>query len=92
LEEVGAAAAHNYHPRPSPIPTVLFRPAEDPQGRYWDRQYDWSKFVTASLDVHVVPGDHSTMFREPHVEVLAQKMKSYLEIARTSSSLALSLP
>jgi amino acid adenylation domain-containing protein len=85
LEEVGAAAAHNYYPDPSPVPTVLFRPAEDPRGRYWDRQYDWSKYVTAALDVHVVPGDHSTMFREPHVEVLAERMKSYLETDRVSA-------
>jgi amino acid adenylation domain-containing protein len=89
LEEIGTAAAHNYDPRPSPIPTVLFRAAEDPQGRYWDRQYDWSKYVTSSLDVHVVPGDHSTMFREPHVEVLAERMKGYLDIDRTPAGRSL---
>jgi amino acid adenylation domain-containing protein len=78
LEQIGVAAAHNYQPAPSPIPTVLFRPADDPRGQYWDRQYDWTRFVTAPMDVHITPGDHSSMFREPHVEVLADKMKAYL--------------
>jgi hypothetical protein len=32
--------------------------------------------------MHVVPGDHSTMFREPHVAVLAEKIKTYLDIDR----------
>jgi thioesterase domain-containing protein/acyl carrier protein len=79
LEEIGAAAARNYHPGPSPVRTVLFRPADDPRGRYWDIQYDWKNYVTGPLDVHFTPGDHSSMFREPHVEVLANRMVRYLD-------------
>jgi amino acid adenylation domain-containing protein len=88
LEQIGVAAALNYCPTPSPIPTVLFRPAKDPHGKYWDRQYDWGTLVTASLDVHITPGDHSSMFREPHVEALAEKMKSYLGQAAVESTVA----
>ena len=79
LEEIGAAAARDYHPGQSAVRTVLFRPAEDPQGRYWDIQYNWKRYVTAPLDVHFIPGDHSSMFREPYVEVLAKQMMRYLD-------------
>jgi thioesterase domain-containing protein len=78
LEYIGAVAARGYRPQPAPIPMVVFRPLEDPQGRFWDVQADWGKYTTARLDVHSTPGDHSTMFREPNVGALAKKVKPYL--------------
>ena len=36
----------------------------------------WDKLATAGVDLHVVPGDHFSMIREPHVHVLAERLRS----------------
>jgi thioesterase domain-containing protein len=48
----------------------------------------WRGLPIADLEIHVVPGDsgdHSTMFEEPHVQVLAEKLKDCLRRAATST-------
>lgn len=40
----------------------------------------WSKHVTGDLDIHVLPGDHSSMIKEPFVEELATRLA--LDIAQ----------
>ena len=36
----------------------------------------WDKLATGGVDLHVVPGDHFSMIREPHVHVLAERLRS----------------
>jgi thioesterase domain-containing protein len=31
------------------------------------------------VDVHIVPGDHYTMLRRPHVDILAERLTAYLD-------------
>lgn len=38
----------------------------------------WGELTTEPIEIHKVPGDHITMLAEPHVRVLADKLKSYL--------------
>ena len=35
--------------------------------------------TTEGLEVHVVPGSHETLFGEPHVRVLAEKLRACLQ-------------
>jgi amino acid adenylation domain-containing protein len=38
----------------------------------------WGDLIAGDLQLHHVPGDHSTLMKEPHVLVLAEKLKSAL--------------
>ncbi len=41
--------------------------------------WGWRQYAKGEVDIHVVPGDHHTMMSQPHVQVLAEKLKSCLE-------------
>jgi thioesterase domain-containing protein len=45
---------------------------------YEDPQLGWGPHA-ADVDVHEVPGDHGTLTEEPHVGVLAERLKRCLE-------------
>jgi thioesterase domain-containing protein len=58
-----------------------------PQQSYWfhkDRALGWSRYTTGGVEVHVVPGEHITMLREPHVQFLAQKLSCCIAKATVS--------
>ncbi|MDY7008074.1 MAG: amino acid adenylation domain-containing protein [Cyanobacteriota bacterium] len=40
-----------------------------------DPTWGWNQFSTQPVEVHVVPGNHTTMLSEPHVQVLAGLLK-----------------
>jgi aspartate racemase len=40
---------------------------------------DWYDLAVGGLDVRVVPGDTFTMWREPHVQILAEQLKASLD-------------
>jgi len=76
--EVSLQAACDYVPQVYPGRAVLFRATRgvgDPAGA-------WRRFAAGGLEVHDVPGDHTTMFREPHVQVLAQQLTAALSRAQ----------
>jgi thioesterase domain-containing protein len=56
---------------------VFFKSAERPPGNAWDSSRGWPDLVTGEFDVYEVPGDHRSMFSEPNVETLANKLMNY---------------
>ncbi|MBC6433148.1 amino acid adenylation domain-containing protein, partial [Nostoc sp. HG1] len=46
-----------------------------------DSTWGWSKFSTEPVDIHFVPGNHVTMMTQPHVQVLAERLKACIEEA-----------
>ncbi|MCP4201928.1 MAG: SDR family NAD(P)-dependent oxidoreductase [bacterium] len=42
----------------------------------------WSAHITGGIEVHVVPGEHNSMVLEPHVRVLAERLRTSLEEAQ----------
>ena len=44
-----------------------------------DTAWGWSDFTSAPVDVHWIPGDHLSMVVAPHVQVLAEHLKTYFE-------------
>jgi len=38
----------------------------------------WSKLALGSVEVHIVPGNHYSMLKPPHVQTLAQQLKASL--------------
>jgi len=63
---------HPYEPQAYDGPTLLFQRADRPTGRYRDSQYGWGKL--ANLQICEVPGDHMTMFSDPNVQVMGEKL------------------
>ena len=43
-----------------------------------DETLGWKEWVSGSLDIHSVPGNHTTVLERPHVDILAQKLKTIL--------------
>ncbi len=44
-------------------------------GIEYDPQFGWGDLVLGKLDIHYVTGSHESMLYEPHVQVLAEKLK-----------------
>ncbi|BAY61721.1 amino acid adenylation domain-containing protein [Calothrix brevissima NIES-22] len=54
------------------------RNRDDAVGMTYDPQFGWGDLVTGGLDIHFVSGSHLSLFDEPHVQVLAEKLRSCL--------------
>jgi thioesterase domain-containing protein/acyl carrier protein len=83
LEKAGAEAMKKYVIQVYPDKAVLFRAdtQDSDQGvgfvpSDWD--LGWGCLTAGGLDIETISGDHISMFREPHVQILAQKLKEYL--------------
>jgi aspartate racemase len=48
--------------------------------------YGWQKIAAGGLEVHDIPGDHIGILKEPHVRVLAEKLKACLDKAQVDIS------
>ncbi|NEP09967.1 MAG: hypothetical protein F6K14_07045 [Symploca sp. SIO2C1] len=55
---------------------TLFRPIDEID--FCAPDFGWGELTPGGLDIHDVPGDNYTMFDEPQVKVLAEKLKAYL--------------
>ena len=65
-----------------PGPITLFRTSEVYQDKLGmlgkitsDPTWGWNQLSTQPVEVHVIPGNHTTMLSEPHVQVLAELLK-----------------
>jgi thioesterase domain-containing protein len=44
-----------------------------------DPTQGWQEFSAEPLEIHVIPGSHGTLMEEPHVKVLADKLRTCLD-------------
>ncbi len=72
----------DYALRPYPGRLTLFRPSESPVPVQTAPDRNWGK-LAAAVEVHFVPGQHHTMVKEPHVQVLAEKLRQCLRQAES---------
>ncbi|MEP1076598.1 amino acid adenylation domain-containing protein [Leptolyngbya sp. PL-A3] len=70
-------AAYHYAPQPYPQPITLFQAMGASQHSQSDTTLGWNQ-LTPYVQVHTVPGNHLSMLKPPHVQTLAQILKSYL--------------
>jgi len=66
-----------YQPQPYEGRVLLIRPRERPPGPQADCAYGWRK-LARNLEVLDVPGNHTEMFREPNVGLMANYVESAL--------------
>jgi aspartate racemase len=73
-----------YFPGPGYVPASyggrisVFRARRQPRNRIRDLHLGWSKLAKGGVDVHFIPGDHSNVLKEPHVQGLAAELKKCL--------------
>jgi thioesterase domain-containing protein/acyl carrier protein len=70
-----------YVPRPYPGRFSLFRAAYPNWFMVARQRLAWSSVAGKDMDLHVVPGDHFSLDREPHVAVLAARLRRCLDAA-----------
>ncbi|MDE5105489.1 MAG: thioesterase domain-containing protein, partial [Trichodesmium sp. St19_bin2] len=87
-------AMGHYHPEKLyPTPIALFRSSDV---RTWNSaigltdtirnqlqknsSLGWEQLSQRSVELETVPGDHITMMLEPHVQVLASRLKTYIDM------------
>jgi len=88
IEQANKQAARDYILQVYPGQVTLFRASDRPAPEGWevDPKMGWDSLVAGGLDIQDVPGDHDSMFREPHVQVLAEKLRRCLEKAVSNLS------
>jgi amino acid adenylation domain-containing protein len=77
LEETAAS----YQPQPYAGAVTLFRSSQEPAGRFIDPQMGWGAFAEGGIEVAVIEGDHFSIFQEPAVWQVAQRIDSALRAA-----------
>lgn len=83
---VNDRAMQRYVPQAYPGRATLFL-ASEPLIRYSpDPRLGWLKLAAGGLEVRVVPGTHHTMLRQPHVWVLAEKLRTCIHRAQSIDS------
>jgi len=75
------AAAANYEPRPYDSPVLLMRSQESVFGFEKDELLGWGDFLGKDVEVCRSVGNHYTMYVEPNVNELAQKVSHRLKNA-----------
>lgn len=46
---------------------------------------DWYQLAGGGIDIHIVPGHHTTIWKEPNVHILAERLKACLNEAQLKS-------
>jgi hypothetical protein len=69
-----------YQPTPYTGEAMLFRASTGQVlGRDVGRLNGWERLIHGNIEVNECPGDHSSMCEQPHVRVLARRLRSYLK-------------
>jgi len=77
-------ATRNYALQLYPGRVTLFKASEELAGTSPDPTLGWSQWAHAGVEVYVVPGNHANMVYEPHVGVLAEKLRDCLNHAQSA--------
>jgi thioesterase domain-containing protein/acyl carrier protein len=87
VEDNNSRAASVYIPKVYPGRIIFFLDSETPMRGPHNPVLAWGDLAAGGLEVHRVPGKWMTIFREPHVQVLAEQLKACLEQAQAKAVL-----
>ncbi|HEY9877512.1 MAG TPA: amino acid adenylation domain-containing protein [Leptolyngbyaceae cyanobacterium] len=89
FQQENIQASRNYVPQVYPGQVALFRSKDQITGvsSYADPLLGWGELAAGGLEFHEVPGTHLGMLQEPHVQVLAKKLKACLDKAQAETHL-----
>jgi amino acid adenylation domain-containing protein len=85
--QANSQATLNYVPQIYPNPITVLRTSVQPSIAHQDSTLGWSKLAGGGVEVHRIPGNHLTMLRKPHVQVLAEQLRVCIEKAQANADL-----
>jgi len=68
----------DFAPKTYPGNVTVFRAKRQPLNRIRDSQLGWGRLAGGVVDVHIIPGKHGNLLREPNVQGLAEELKKCL--------------
>jgi thioesterase domain-containing protein len=68
-----------YTPRPYAGKVTLFRAVNRPLLNAYDPEAGWQKLAPGRIAVYDIPSSHEGMFKKPHVDYLAKRLRACLE-------------
>jgi len=86
--EANYQASRSYIPQVYPGQITLFQAKLRSPRVFYDSQGGWGELALGGVEVHNVPGDHTSIIEQPHVRVLAEKLKACLDKAQAETSLS----
>ena len=78
VREAHLKAMRRYTPKAYDGNVVLFTAEDQGDGVIYPPHLGWEGYVHGELEVLPIPGEHITIFEEPHVRTLSQKLKNAL--------------
>lgn len=76
-------AVLNYVPQAYPKRINLFRTKVQSSIAKEDPSMGWDQIIVGGTEIHHIPGNHLTMLRKPHIQVLAAQLRACIEKAQT---------
>ena len=61
---------------------TLFRSKKEPTGLFFDPEAGWGRFAAAGVNLHMVSGDHLTMFQNKGAEEMAEVIGALIDRER----------
>jgi amino acid adenylation domain-containing protein len=86
VDMIHRQADRDYVRQVYPGRVTLFRAKEQSEAFRDQPHLGWDGLAAGGLEVHEVPGDHESTVKEPHVRVLAEKLRACLERAQRERS------
>jgi amino acid adenylation domain-containing protein len=80
------SAVENYQPKPYGGPVVLFRSVERTFGFGQDLRLGWADTLGSELEICESPGNHYTIYMEPHVRELIRNIMARVEKAEAGTA------
>ncbi len=68
-----------YQPKPLNGQAVILRASQQPAGAKPDPTLGWSQYIQGRISEYIIPGDHESIFVEPHVRELANKLQTSID-------------
>ncbi len=86
IMNINIQAAHDYTCQVYPGQITLLRTEDESRENAltrYDPQFGWGNLVTGGIDIHYIPGSHTSFLDEPHVQVVAEKLRACLDKAQS---------
>ncbi len=71
----------NYHPGRYPGRITLFQAHSQPLFSTYDPDVGWKQLAEGGVEVHIIPGSHEEIFKEPNVQIMADLLRKCIETA-----------
>ncbi len=81
VQQAALAGQRKYKPQVYPGQITLFRVKEKQSWAHDLPNLGWDGLATGGIDIQDIPGTHLDLFAEPHIKILAAKLKSCIDKA-----------